>query len=190
MSQGPSAQFVFAYGSLVRDLAAAMQGGGARPVRLRDRRRAWNVAMENAVSLPGYKHYLDAREGSRPDVFVTFLNLLNASGEHVNGVLYPVSAEELAALDRRERNYSRIEISDSLEEPLEGTAWTYVGRPEAVRRFEQAARRGLAVVDRSYLDTVRAGFALLGQPALEEFEASTDPHGCEVRELLRIDLPQ
>ena len=27
-----------------------------------DRRRRWNVAMDNAVTLPGYKYYLDARE--------------------------------------------------------------------------------------------------------------------------------
>jgi cation transport regulator ChaC len=187
MPNGSDEQFVFAYGSLVRDLAGAMQDGGARPARLRDRRRAWNVAMENAVSLPGYKHYLDPRDRSRPEVFVAFLNLVAAPGELVNGVLYPVSDEQLAALDRRERNYSRVEVDDSLEQRVAGRAWTYVGRPEAVRRFEDGARLGRAVIDSSYLETVRAGFALLGAPALEEFEASTDPHRCELRELLRID---
>jgi cation transport regulator ChaC len=151
MPRGSDEQFVFAYGSLVRDLAGAMQDGGARAARLRDRRRAWNVAMENAVSLPGYKHYLDPRDRSRPEVFVAFLNLVAAPGELVNGVLYPVSDEQLAALDRRERNYSRVEVGDSLEQRMAGRAWTYVGRPEAVRRFEDGARLGRAVIDSSYL---------------------------------------
>jgi cation transport regulator ChaC len=180
-------QFVFVYGSLVWDLADG-RSGPVRAARLHDHRRAWNVAMDNAVSLPGYKYYLDARDGSRPDVLVTFLNLVAAPGNRVNGMLVPVRRDELAALDRRERNYERREVTVSIEAPPAGRVWTYFGRPEAQKRFEDGSRAGRTVVERSYLDRVRAGFAALAPEALSEFDQSTDRHGCSVMELTRIDL--
>jgi hypothetical protein len=178
---------VFAYGSLVRDLA----GGGrlVRPAaRLRDHRRAWNVAMDNSVTLPGYKYYLDAEDSSRPEVFVTFLNLLPAPGHRVNGMLVPVGAEELVELDRRERNYARHEVTASIEPVAEGRVWSYFGKPEACRRFAAGLRAARAVVDESYLERVRAGFEALSDDALAEFEQSTDPHDCRALRLLRVDL--
>lgn len=183
-------EFVFAYGSLVHDLG---EGSELHLARLRDHRRAWNVAMDNARTLPGYKYYLDARDGSRPDVHVTFLNLLPAPGEAVNGVLVPVDRERLRALDRRERNYRRREVTSAIEPPRAGgptpaRVWTYFGRPGACRRFEQGMSAGRAVVDRAYLDGVLRGFAALAADASAEFERSTDPHGCRVLELTRVDL--
>lgn len=178
---------VFAYGSLVRDLA-----GGERLARLaahlRDHRRAWNVAMDNSVTLPGYKYYLDAEDRSRPEVFVTFLNLLQAPGGRVNGILVPVSAEELFELDCRERNYTRREVTASIEPATKGRVWSYFGNAEACRRFATGMRVARAVIGESYLERVRAGFEALSGDALAEFEQSTDPHGCRALKLLRVDL--
>lgn len=180
-------EYVFAYGSLVRDLA-----DGDQPARheahLRDHRRAWNVAMDNSVSLPGYKYYLDLEDRSRPEVFVTFLNLLAAPGHRVNGMLVPVSAQELVELDRRERNYTRREVTTSIEPAAGGRVWSYFGKPEACQRFATGLRAARAVIDESYLERVRAGFEALSGDGLAEFEQSTDPHGCRTRKLLRVDL--
>jgi hypothetical protein len=96
----------------------------------------------------------------------------------------------LPELDRRERNYLRVEVTRQIDVGLEGQAWTYLGRPEAVQRFEHGARSRRAVVDKTYLDCVRSGFGLLSDGALEEFDASTDPPGCAVLELQRIELDQ
>jgi hypothetical protein len=178
---------VFAYGSLVRDLA-----GGEQLVRraahLCDHRRAWNVAMDNSVTLPGYKYYLDAEDRSRPEVFVTFLNLLPAPGHRVNGMLVPVGAEELVELDQRERNYARREVTTWIEPVAVGRVWSYFGKPAACRRFAAGLRAARAVVDESYLERVRTGFEALSDDALAEFEQSTDPHGCRTLRLLRVDL--
>lgn len=144
--------------------------------------------MDNSVSLPGYKYYLDAGDSSRPEVFVTFLNLVAAPGHRVNGMLVPVSAEELAELDRRERNYTRREVTTSIEQAAEGRVWSYFGKPEACQRFVEGVRAARAVVDESYLGRVRAGFEALSVDALAEFEQSTDPHGCRTQRLLRVDL--
>jgi hypothetical protein len=100
-------------------------------------RRVWNVAMDNSVDLPGYKYYVDA-EGNRPDVKVTFVNLVEAPGESVTGAVIPFDE----ALDARERNYERREIEPGL--------WAYVGTAEARARFEE----GPSVVSREYLALV------------------------------------
>jgi hypothetical protein len=182
----PPDQFVFAYGSLVPDLAYG-DDSVAGICRLRDHRRVWNVAMDNAVTLPRYKHYLDAHDRSRPDVLVTFLNVRGAPGDSVNGVLIGVDDAGLRMLDERERNYERRDVTAAIEPPCVGRVWTYFGRPEACSRFAEGAEIGRAVVDRAYLDSVRAGFAALGPEALSAFDESTDAHGCRVLELLRVE---
>ena len=135
MSELPiSDEYVFAYGSLLRDLGGSLDRR-LKPCRLREHRRAWNVAMDNTLTLAGYKLYLSAADSSRPAVFVTFLNLVPAGGRHVSGVLFAVDDEELAALDERERNYDRRDVTDLIDERRAGRVWTYIGKPEAERRF-------------------------------------------------------
>jgi hypothetical protein len=181
-------QHVFGYGSLSSYGLAAEQAP-ARMCRLHEHRRTWNVAMDNSVDLPGYKHYLNDDGATRPAVFVTFLNVVGAAGTVVNGVLLPVDEEQLRALDRRERNYERVEVGEQLDEPVEGAVWCYFGSAPARERFERGLARGTAIVDRRYRDAVREGFARLGADALAEFSASTDAPGCAVVPLRRIDLP-
>ena len=182
-----SDEYVFAYGSLLRDFGSSL-GRRLKPCRLREHRRAWNVAMDNTLTLAGYKLYLNAADSSRPAVFVTFLNLVPADGRHVSGVLFAVDDAELAALDERERNYDRRDVTGLIDEHRAGRVWTYIGKPEAERRFALAAQEGRAVIDRAYLESVRAGFELIAPDALEEFDATTEPHGCPVLDLRRVDL--
>jgi hypothetical protein len=150
---------VFGYGSLVPD-------GGA-PARLPGYRQDWNVAMDNRATLPGYKYYVDAA-GERPDVVVTFLNLV--PGDGVDGAVFEVA--DLAALDARERQYERIDVSHALDLP--GPVFAYIGREEAVARFEAGRREGRAVAQRAYVDSV-SGIA--------------PPPPVPVLDLTRIDLP-
>jgi cation transport regulator ChaC len=180
-------EYVFAYGSLLRDLGGSLEQR-LEPCRLREHRRVWNVAMDNTLTLPGYKLYLSAADESRPAVFVTFLNLVPANGRHVSGVLFAVDAEQLAVLDRRERNYDRRDVTGLIDGQRTGRIWTYIGKPDAERRFALGAREGRAVVEQAYLESVRAGFQLIAADALEEFDATTDPHGCPVLALRRVEL--
>ncbi len=163
--------YVFGYGSLVvpggEDPAAPVP----LPCAVRGFRRTWGVAMDNTEDLPGYKHYLDARTGARPDVRVAFLDLEEASpGEtEVGGVASWVEERDLPALDARERNYRRIEIDERLDRDLPPPVFAYVGLPESRAR----TRARPVVVARDYLDAVRAGFAAWGEEALTAFESST-----------------
>jgi len=140
--------FVFGYGSLA-------EPGAGRPRRLAGWRRVWGVAMDNRVTIPGYKYFLDGA-GGRPAVCVAFLDVVPDPAAGVDGVVFEVA--DLDALDGRERNYRRVQV-DGL--------WLYTGLEEAGERFAA----GPTVVQRAYLESVRAGFAAHGlgfgpEPAL------------------------
>jgi hypothetical protein len=103
--------------------------------------------------------------------------------------LLPVSRARLAALDRRERNYERIEVSAHLPEVTPATVWTYAGSRAAVERFETGRRTNTAMISQAYRDGVRRGFATLGEQSAAQFEAWTDPPPCPVVPLRRVPVP-
>ena len=147
---------VFGYGSLVVP--------GAEPFELAGWRRTWGVAMDNSVAIPGYKVYEDPSTGERPPVFVAFLDLVPDEASSVRGTL--LEAPDVAALDRRERNYKRT--------PLLTDVVGYVGTPEARKRYTTAIREEKLVITLEYLQKV---------PWPE-----TEPLPGPVRTLRRVDL--
>jgi cation transport regulator ChaC len=174
--------YVFGYGSLLERRADA-------PLlcELAGYRRTWNVAMDNTRTLPGYKHYVERATGVRGEWFVTFLNIVRDPDATVNGVMFEADTEMLERLDRRERNYDRVEVTAQLSAPADARVWAYVGARVAVERFEHGRRAGRAVISREYLDAVRADFAAAGNDALPRFDELTDPVPCPILDLRRID---
>lgn len=172
---------VFGYGSLV--------GGAprARRARLPGFRRRLGVAMDNTVDVPGYKYFVRADDGSRPAVHVAFADLVRSDRSTANGVL--LAAPELAALDARERNYHRIDVTDRIEgAPPGARVWVYVGSPEGRERFARGRAAGTLVVARAYVAAIRAGFRALGPEEHRAFLDSTELGGVPVMALERIDL--
>jgi hypothetical protein len=153
-------------------------------------RRTWGVAMDNAVAIPGYKQYLDA-DGAAPGVCVAFLDLAPAPGAELVGAVLAVDDAALAALDVRERNYTRVDVTAIVDAGAAAgtTVWTYFGRDDARERARRAAEAGTLVVQRGYLETVRAAFWSLGVDALARFDASTAPPPGRIADLRRVDLP-
>jgi hypothetical protein len=175
MCDGDAAgQFVFGYGSL----AAGVPG---RPARLEGHRRVWGVAMDNRVTIPGYKAYRLREDASRPAVYVAFLDIVEARGAATDGVLLAVDDGALRALDERERNYDRIDVSAAVP-GAPGRVWTYRGSVAGRARLQLGLQRGSAVVQREYLRAVRAGFAALG------IEDDADPGELPVMDLERVEL--
>ncbi len=178
-----SRQWVFGYASLVADHA----GGGSVLTELPGYRRRFGVATDNERSIPGYKMYLSRAGGSRPAVAVAFLDLVADPDCAVEGLTHPVDDTELAALDLRERNYDRIDISDRIA-GVEGRVWTYIGSDEGRGRCAAGRAAGRAVVSRDYLDKVHAGYRALGDDHHDRFLASSDLDDLPVWDLDRVDL--
>ncbi|HEX2070218.1 MAG TPA: gamma-glutamylcyclotransferase family protein [Thermoleophilaceae bacterium] len=184
MGRLSEADFVFGYGSLAHDLLADVT-----VTRLEGHRRAFGVAADNSQAIPGYKRYRSPVDGSFPDVFVAFLDLVAHPPSVVNGVLASVDAGTRADLDRRERNYDRIEVTTAIDTPPAGRVWAYVGSPDGRARLRAGIAAGSAVVQRAYLDHVHDGFRRLGGVEHDHFLASSDLDDLPVVELERVDLP-
>ena len=177
-------EHVFGYASLVLD-----DSGEGACARLPGYRRVWGVATDNVRAIPGYKLYLRRSDGRRPAVCVAFVDLERDPACTVNGVVRPVVREELDELDRRERNYDRVEVTGQVEGFEGGRVWTYVGSAEGRERLRRGRAEGRAVVSRDYLEKVRVGFRRLGVDEERAFRESSSLDGLPVWDLERVDLP-
>ncbi len=145
--------------------------------------------MDNTRDLPGYKYYVDARTGERPELRIAFLDLSPAADAWVNGCVFPVTADQLEQFDNRERNYQRIEVVLSTAGgPL--AAFAYFGLDEARRRFDEGRRDQRVAIARDYLERVREAFARLGDYELATFDATTDAAPCPLLELRTVELTE
>lgn len=178
------ADYVFGYGSLARDLLADVT-----VARLSGYRRAFGVAADNSEQIAGYKRYRLPEDGTFPDVHVAFLDIFDTPGHVVNGVLAPVDSAVLAGLDRRERNYDRIEVTAAIDSPPAGRVWAYRGSVAGRARLAAGVATGTAVIQRSYLDHVHDGFRRLGGTEYEHFVASSDLDSLPLLDLERVDIP-
>ena len=61
-------------------------------------------------------------------------------------------------LDRRERNYDRVDVTELIEADSTGRVWTYRGSAEGRERLRQGRAEGRAVVSRDYLAKVHGAF--------------------------------
>jgi hypothetical protein len=182
--------YVFGYGSLAAELnpvPTREQDDAGFVADLPGFARGWGVAMDNRRDLPGYKYYT-AADGTRPGVFVRCLaGAPAAAAAAVNGVCLPVDGAQLARLDRRERNYSRLDVSEQID--AGATVWAYIGTSEARERLRSARRAGTAVIDATYLRAVRSAFAALGNAESAACARSLALGGLPVMELTRRELP-
>ena len=174
---------VFGYASL------AAEHKRCPVARLRGWRRTWGVAMDNTVDLPGYKSYRLRSDGSRPAVFVAFVDIEPDAAGVVTGVCMPVDRDDLPALDDRERNYDRIDVTAAIDEPT----GPRLGLPRLGRRPRAPARRpsqrGCAVVSRDYLDGVLAAIARIAPDDLAVLHRSVEESGLEILDLDRVPVP-
>jgi hypothetical protein len=168
-------QYVFGYASL----AGGLHG---RPARLTGYRRVWGVAMDNRATIPGYKYYRRRVDGSRPEVFVAFLDIVQDAAALTRGILIEVDDVALRALDERERNYDRIDVTAAVPD-APGAVWAYRGSAAGRERLRSGRRRGSAVVDLRYVVGVRAAFEELG------WHEEIDPGELALMDLERVDLP-
>jgi hypothetical protein len=175
---------IFGYGSLASDLLADVE-----VTRLRGYRRIFGVAADNSEEIAGYKRYRLSDDSVYPDVYVAFLDIVEDPGSAINGVLAAVDPGVLADLDRRERNYDRIDVTAAIDDPSAGRVWAYAGSPDGRDRLQAGIAAGTAVVQRSYLDHVHAGFRRLGDVEYEHFVATTDLDSLPLADLQRVDIP-
>jgi cation transport regulator ChaC len=180
---------VFGYGSLVSPVSAAETLGrpvDPVPARLHGWRRRWTICRNNRTSEKTFA----LADGSVPP-YILGLNLEPDPECTANGVLIELTEADADRLDLREMRYDRADVTEAatLAEgaPPETRVITYVAKPE---RYAPSPPAG-AVVMATYISTVEAAFAALGDGELERFRASTDAQPVEAVEatLVRDAIP-
>jgi hypothetical protein len=181
--------YVFAYGSLA-ELRDSLRLGDEelRPVpgRLSGFRRFWGVAMNNWEEAPSRKHFVDPETRQPPRVRVAFLDIEEEAGAAVNGLAIPVDTERLAALDLRERRYTRRDVSAEFDSALPHTLYAFLGREDARERTRPDYSDEPIVVSEEYLERVRRAFDDLGSDARAEFDRTTEPLRFPTRPLEQV----
>ena len=182
--------WVFGYGSLVAPASLARTIG--RTVRLGD--DAFEAALAGYGRRWNYGTMVEGESIDEPGRTwtVVALGLEASSSESVNGLIARVDEGDLAALDRRERNYDRVDVTDliTVVGHAVSSVVTYVPRPDPVERFEAARAAGSAAISKRYWDLVDGAFAALGTSQRDRYHATTPDAGIPVVELHERFVPQ
>jgi dephospho-CoA kinase len=170
--------WIFGYGSLVSPASMATTIGrtvaatDVAVAHLDGYGRRWNYG---SLHLRGDWHHggIEVTQG-----LVVSLGLVASESESCNGVIVRVTAEELAMLDWRERDYERSDVSDLIRldgDPIGERVMTYVPRSSAIERYEHARDLGRAGIRQSYWELVQRAFGELGDDHLERYAATPAP---------------
>ncbi|MEY2957459.1 MAG: dephospho-CoA kinase [Actinomycetota bacterium] len=181
--------WVFGYGSLVspdsfgatigRRLAVGPEFVAAELVGFG---RRWNYGIG------GFEGVGVGPDGVERSWTLIALGVIESPEESVNGVVVRVSATELADLDRRERNYDRVDVTASIDHaavPGDERIVTYVPRAGAIALAESAHASHTAAIERRYHDLVIGAFSDLGPGQLERYLTTTPDEGMPVIEVVR-----
>jgi cation transport regulator ChaC len=170
----PGEAALFGYGSLL--WLPSFEGTYGRPytrerhvAHLTGWRRVWDSLFPNRT----FYFESAARDRCYPENIV-YLNIRPATNSAVNGMLYTVTAEELAAFDKREAIYDRIDVTSQIlgVQIIGGPAYVYVGKQDCVLRDTRPRER--AAIRQTYLDIVERGLTELGSEFRGAYEASSD----------------
>lgn len=144
--------------------------------------------MNNWEGGDSVKRWIDPESGERPRIRIAYLDIYEDADCAVNGLALPVDAEQLSALDAREVNYRRVDVTTAFAGDARGQVFTYVGLDAARERCRQGAEEGNAFASCSYVSEVRRAFERLSPDALAEFDRTTDPLPFPERDLFRIPI--
>jgi cation transport regulator ChaC len=186
--------YVFGYGSLVDEngLRNFLGRDEFCPdalffCRLHGYLRTWNIAIDNRKDIADYKYYIDAKTGSRPDIYIAFLNIQSSPNDSIGGLLFGISLDELRLLDRRERNYRRIEVTAKVSQSVTGKVWTYIGLPEAKQRFQEGLKNRCVVIPKQYYEMVYNAFYARGEEFAADYIATTNKPDIPLRDLIPVE---
>jgi cation transport regulator ChaC len=152
--------------SLERTLGRTYIGPFLRCV-VRGWRRTWDAGMPNQT------FYAERPEGRMTPEAILYLNVRRDPSSNMSGVVFVVDQDELAAYDRRESIYDRVDVTGDLDVNIDGgTAYLYVCRPEYCMSDVKSPEK--AAVRATYLRIVENGLSQLDEDFRRRYEDSTD----------------
>ena len=158
--------FVFGYGSLInlqsaeKTLGRAVRESDVQIVNLVNYSRVWRLIGQ--VIVDNYQDPVNA----------AFLDIAYQNGAVSNGILIEVTSDELKKLDKREKHYRRINITQFIRPQVQdGKIFTYQGEPEFF-----ADNFPNPVVLTQYVKMVEQGTEYWGKEFSDQFNKTTRHH--------------
>lgn len=149
MTASKPQNYIFGYGSLIDDESRERTTAAARyafPVVVKDIARGWWA------------------RGAPSGLTTTFLGAIDRKGASCNGVIYPVTPEEIDETDHRETaGYKRVKVEpeditmlDGRKAPPDGDVWVYLNQIPPEKLADNLPSPSFPMVQ-SYVDICVAG---------------------------------
>jgi hypothetical protein len=188
---------VFVYGSAINRSSLLLTvpdlhvTAGPFPAILRGWTAQWNVGSETA-SQPE-RVWTSEVSGAFAGVLVSLGLERGGASAQTAGAIYHLAGQDIAALDRRERDYDRLNVSDGVRwvagpDPSLET-FAYVPRPAAAETLRCGLAQGRAVLSSNYWGLVESALRSLSPQGLfDPAESLAElwarvPLGCRVEPL-------
>jgi cation transport regulator ChaC len=155
--------WIFGYGSIMLPSSAAQTLGrelkesDVLPAQLENFKRVWNLAAPVIL-----------QETPPCEVSAVFLNIERCPASFCNGILLKVSEQELASFDLREKQYDRIEVTDSIVTSVQGTIFAYIGKKEHTNPGKNSIVLG------KYIEMIESALEYWGAEFKKQYNASTE----------------
>ena len=137
--------------------------------------RPWNDPQAIAAGAKKIDAYFLRDTERVPIMGAAELNIHPKKKGWINGILYLITNEELLSLDKRERGYRRVDVTDKIEEFRfrGGRVYVYEGLPSSPAAT--AADKCTIILIKEFLDLVTAACDSRGKDFCAEFDKSTKP---------------
>ncbi|MBC8769522.1 hypothetical protein H4O18_16105 [Arenibacter sp. BSSL-BM3] len=150
-------------------------------IHLNGMQRAWNfVAPNNDPNFPAeyikYESFYLKNNNAIPYEKSIFLNIIENKDIRLNCTLYFLTHEELALFDQFELGYTRIDVTDRVEEYYFENGKVYAYKALPAYEYDAINDEDKSIIEKGYLDIVLASYDNLGNEHKLEFEQSTLPH--------------
>lgn len=150
-------------------------------IHLNGMQRAWNfVAPNNDPNFPAeyikYESFCLKNNNAIPYEKSIFLNIIENKDIRLNCTLYFLTHEELALFDQFELGYTRIDVTDRVEEYYFENGKVYAYKALPAYEYDAINDEDKSIIEKGYLDIVLASYDNLGNEHKLEFEQSTLPH--------------
>lgn len=150
-------------------------------VHLCGMQRAWNfVAPNNDPDFPAeyikYDSFYLKNNKAIPYEKSIFLNIMENKDIQLNCTLCFVTHEELAIFDDFELGYTRIDVTERIEEYNFENGKVYAYKALPTYEFDAINDADKSIIEKGYLDLVLASYDTMGSNHRKEFDQSTLPH--------------
>lgn len=150
-------------------------------IHLSGLQRAWNfVAPNNDPNFPAeyinYESFYLKNNNAIPYEKSIFLNIIENKDIRLNCTLYFLTHEELALFDQFELGYTRIDVSDRVEEYNFENGKVYAYKALPAYEYDAINDEDKSIIEKRYLDLVLESYDNMGNEHKLEFEQSTLPY--------------